>query len=73
VPHTAAATRGWIGVRAGARSSTLGQPNREIAASLGISPKTVGHHVEHIYGKASVRSRAAATVWAFEQGLIHRQ
>jgi HD-GYP domain-containing protein (c-di-GMP phosphodiesterase class II) len=49
----------------------LGHPNREIAETLGISPKTVGHHIEHIYGKADVRSRAAATVWAFEQGLIH--
>jgi HD-GYP domain-containing protein (c-di-GMP phosphodiesterase class II) len=47
-----------------------GQPNREIAQGLGISPKTVGHHVQHIYEKAGVRSRAAATVWAFEHGLI---
>jgi HD-GYP domain-containing protein (c-di-GMP phosphodiesterase class II) len=49
----------------------LGQPNREIADGLGISAKTVGHHVQHIYEKAGVRSRAAATVWAFEQGLVH--
>jgi DNA-binding NarL/FixJ family response regulator len=48
-----------------------GRPNREIADDLGISPKTVGHHVQHIYEKAGVRSRAAATVWAFEQGLVH--
>jgi HD-GYP domain-containing protein (c-di-GMP phosphodiesterase class II) len=50
-----------------------GQPNREIAEDLGISPKTVGHHVQHIYEKAGVRSRAAATVWAFEQGLVLRR
>ena len=49
----------------------LGQPNRAIAESLGISPKTVGHHIEHISGKAGVRSRVAATVWALEHGLIH--
>jgi HD-GYP domain-containing protein (c-di-GMP phosphodiesterase class II) len=48
-----------------------GQPNREIAQDLGISPKTVGHHVQHIYEKAGVRSRAAATVWAFEHDLVH--
>jgi DNA-binding CsgD family transcriptional regulator len=48
----------------------LGQPNREVAKDLGISAKTVGHHVQHIYEKAGVRSRAAATVWAFEQGLV---
>jgi HD-GYP domain-containing protein (c-di-GMP phosphodiesterase class II) len=47
-----------------------GQSNQEIAASLGIAPKTVGHHVQHVYAKAGVRSRAAATVWAFEHGLI---
>jgi HD-GYP domain-containing protein (c-di-GMP phosphodiesterase class II) len=47
-----------------------GRANREIAEDLGISPKTVGHHVQHIYEKAGVRSRAAATVWAFEHGLV---
>ena len=48
----------------------LGKPNREIAEELGISAKTVGHHVQHVYEKAGVRSRAAATVWAFEHGLV---
>jgi HD-GYP domain-containing protein (c-di-GMP phosphodiesterase class II) len=47
-----------------------GSSNSAIGESLGISPKTVGHHVEHIYGKAGVRSRAAATVWAFEHDLV---
>ena len=47
-----------------------GASNQEIAEDLGISAKTVGHHVEHVYQKAGVRSRAAATVWAFEQDLV---
>jgi HD-GYP domain-containing protein (c-di-GMP phosphodiesterase class II) len=47
-----------------------GQSNQEIADELGISVKTVGHHVEHVYRKAGVRSRAAATVWAYEQDLM---
>ena len=47
-----------------------GGSNRQIAEQLGISAKTVGHHVEHVYKKAGVRSRAAATVWAFEQDLV---
>lgn len=47
-----------------------GKTNQEIAADLGISVKTIGHHVQHVYDKAGVRSRAAATLWAFEQGLI---
>ena len=49
----------------------VGQSNQAIADELGISAKTVGHHVEHVYRKAGVRSRAAATVWAFEHDLVH--
>jgi DNA-binding NarL/FixJ family response regulator len=48
----------------------LGGSNRQIAEALGISAKTVGHHVEHVYKKAGVRSRAAATRWAFEHDLV---
>ena len=47
-----------------------GGSNREIADGLGISAKTVGHHVQNIYAKAGVRNRAAATRWAFEHGLV---
>jgi len=48
----------------------LGHSNQVIADDLGISAKTVGHHVQHVYQKAGVRSRAAATVWAFEHELV---
>ena len=48
-----------------------GQSNQEIADGLGISVKTVGHHVQHVYRKAGVRSRAAAALWAFEHDLVH--
>ena len=37
----------------------LGHSNQAIADDLGISAKTVGHHVQHVYQKAGVRSRAA--------------
>jgi HD-GYP domain-containing protein (c-di-GMP phosphodiesterase class II) len=47
-----------------------GGSNQQIAQDLGISAKTVGHHVQHVYQKAGVRSRAAATVWAFEHDLV---
>jgi HD-GYP domain-containing protein (c-di-GMP phosphodiesterase class II) len=47
-----------------------GRSNQEIAVDLGISAKTVGHHVQHVYEKAGVRSRAAATLWAFENDLV---
>ena len=51
----------------------LGNSNQAIADDLGISAKTVGHHVQHVYQKAGVRSRAAATVWAFEHDLVHAE
>jgi len=47
-----------------------GDSNQAIGDGLGISVKTAGHHVQHIYDKAGVRSRAAATLWAFEQDLV---
>jgi HD-GYP domain-containing protein (c-di-GMP phosphodiesterase class II) len=50
-----------------------GKSNQEIADDLHISVKTVGHHVEHVYEKAGVRSRAAATLWAFEHNLVRAE
>jgi HD-GYP domain-containing protein (c-di-GMP phosphodiesterase class II) len=47
-----------------------GKTNKEIAGSLGISAKTAGHHIEHIFDKTGVRTRSAATVWAFEHQLV---
>lgn len=47
-----------------------GHPNREIAQLLVVSPKTVSHHVEHIYSKLDVSSRAGATLFAVEHGLV---
>ncbi len=47
-----------------------GESNQGIAQDLGISAKTVGHHIQHAYQKAGVRSRAAATLWAFEHQLV---
>jgi HD-GYP domain-containing protein (c-di-GMP phosphodiesterase class II) len=47
-----------------------GQSNQAIGDDLGISVRTVGHHVQHVYTKAGVRTRAAATLWAFEQDLV---
>ena len=47
-----------------------GQANKQIAARLGLSPKTVANHVEHIYGKIGVSSRALATVYATQHGMV---
>ena len=46
-----------------------GASNREVAARLTISDKTVGRHLANIYAKAGVSSRTAAAAWARAQGL----
>jgi len=47
-----------------------GHTNKQVAATLGISPKTVGRHIEHIYAKAGVTTRAGATLFAMEHALL---
>jgi HD-GYP domain-containing protein (c-di-GMP phosphodiesterase class II)/DNA-binding CsgD family transcriptional regulator len=47
-----------------------GRSNKEVASLLGISAKTVGTHVEHIYAKAGVTTRAGATLFAMEHDLL---
>jgi len=46
-----------------------GRPNREIAALLSISEKTVRNHVEHIYTKIGVSNRTGAGLFALEHGI----
>jgi DNA-binding CsgD family transcriptional regulator/tetratricopeptide (TPR) repeat protein len=47
-----------------------GKTNRDIAASLVISEHTVARHVQNIFAKLDLSSRAAATAFAFEHGLV---
>ena len=47
-----------------------GLTNRQIAEALVISQKTAGHHVQHIYNKIGVSSRAAAVFWAMEHEIV---
>jgi HD-GYP domain-containing protein (c-di-GMP phosphodiesterase class II) len=47
-----------------------GASNREIGSKLFISPKTVGNHIEHIYAKIGVSTRAEASLFAMQEGLL---
>jgi HD-GYP domain-containing protein (c-di-GMP phosphodiesterase class II) len=46
-----------------------GLTNKQIGKKLFISPRTVGHHVAHIYEKTKVKTRAAAALFAAENEL----
>ncbi len=47
-----------------------GKTNRDIAAALVISQHTAGRHVENIFAKLGVTSRAAATAYAYKHDLL---
>ena len=66
-PHPAGLTDREVEIL---RLIARGRANKQVASALGISPKTVGRHVEHIYAKAGVRTRAGATLFAMEHGLL---
>jgi HD-GYP domain-containing protein (c-di-GMP phosphodiesterase class II) len=53
-------------LRLAARGLTTG----EIAGALFISPKTADHHIQHVYGKIGVSSRAAAMLWAMQNAIV---
>ena len=70
-------------MRNGARSAELtdrecevlrlvaaGKTNREIATALVISQHTVGRHLQNIFMKLGLASRAAATAYAYEHDLV---
>jgi len=52
------------------RLVAAGMTNREIAAALVISEHTVARHVQNIFAKLGLSSRAAATAFAFEHDLV---
>jgi DNA-binding CsgD family transcriptional regulator len=54
------------------RLVAAGLTNREIAAEAFLSAKTVSRHLSNIFTKIGVSSRAAATAYAFEHGIVQR-
>jgi predicted ATPase/DNA-binding CsgD family transcriptional regulator len=51
------------------RLVTAGKTNRQIAADLFLSEKTVARHMNNIFDKIGVSSRAAATAFALREGI----
>ena len=47
-----------------------GMTTRQIADRLVISPKTADHHIQHIYAKIGVSTRAAAALWAMQHEVV---
>ena len=47
-----------------------GLQTKEIAVALGISAKTADRHIQNAYRKIGVSTRAAATLFAMEHGLV---
>jgi len=52
------------------RLAARGLTTSEIATELVISPKTADHHIQHVYGKIGVSTRAAAMLWAIQNALV---
>jgi DNA-binding NarL/FixJ family response regulator len=50
-----------------------GMSSKQIAERLVISPKTARNHIEHIYAKIGASSRATASLFAMQQGLLPEQ
>ena len=52
------------------RLAAKGLTTREISERLYISVKTADHHIQHIYVKIGVSTRAAAALWAMQNAVV---
>ena len=47
-----------------------GHSNRQMASLLSVSASTIHHHIQHIYTKLGISTRAAATLFAMRHNLL---
>ena len=52
------------------REIARGASMQEAAERLHVAPKTVDFHLQNVYSKAHVTTRAAATLFAIRNGLL---
>jgi len=52
------------------RLASKGLTTKQIADRLFISTKTADHHIQHIYNKIGVSTRAAAALWAMQNDVV---
>jgi DNA-binding CsgD family transcriptional regulator len=52
------------------RLAARGLTTREIGERLYISTKTADHHIQHVYTKIGVSTRAAAALWAMQNAVV---
>jgi DNA-binding NarL/FixJ family response regulator len=52
------------------RLVSQGLSRKEIGARLFITERTAAHHIQHIYDKVGVSTRAAATLFALQHDLL---
>ena len=52
------------------RLAARGLTTQQIADRLHIAPKTADHHIQHIYTKIGVSTRAAAALWATQHAMV---
>ena len=50
-----------------------GHTAKEAARLLNISPKTADNHIQNLYSKIGVSTRAGAALYALERGLVEKE
>jgi HD-GYP domain-containing protein (c-di-GMP phosphodiesterase class II) len=55
------------------RLIAAGHTAKEAARELGISPKTADNHIQNLYSKIGVTTRAGAALFALERGLVQHE